>query len=539
MAESEATLGGLLRAVAAAGPDRVACDLPSRPGGSLTYAVLAARSRRVAGGLTQLGLVRGDRLGVWLPTLPEWFVLQFAAARLGVVVVAVNPRYRSKELVDVLATAGAAAVVVPTSFVGVDYPALLAEALPLLPALRHVVLLDPSGRRAEIPTSPLPHPVAFDDLLAGDEDRFADERDDTACGTDLVVVFPTSGTTSSPKLAAHTQQAVVQHARTVAAAFDLHPGDVSAIALPMGGVFGFSTAMGALAAGATCLLQAVFSAEELAGWLAQGRVTHLNAADNMMTAVLAALPPDRSRLRWRNGAFASFSGGGLELVRQAERQAGVRLSGLYGSSEGFALAARWSPELPAEDRARSGGVPVSSGIDVRAADPETGQLLAPDVPGELQFRGYNICREYYANPAATAAAHTADGWFRSGDLGHTLAGGGFVFLSRLKDTLRLRGFLTDPVEIEEFLGRHPAVRLAQVVGVPQPGEGDVPVAFVRLRPGHQLEPADLLEHCRGRLANYKVPSRIVLVDAFPTVAGPNGEKIQKNALRQEAARLLG
>lgn len=535
MGETSRSLVGLLRILAAEQPTRFACELPSRPSGSLTYEELETRSRRAAAGLARLGLSRGDRLAVWLPTLPEWFVLLFAAARLGVVVVAVNPRYRVKELVDVLGTSGAAAVVLPTSFLGVDHPALLAEAVPLLPALRHVVLVDPTGVPLHVPPAgPLPHPVAFDDLLV--DEAVADLG---GGADDLLAVFTTSGTTSSPKLAAHTQGAVVQHSHNVARAFDLHPGDASAIALPLAGVFGFSAALGALAGGAACVLQPVFDARELAGWISDGRITHLYGADNMLSAVLGALVPAGSRSRWRNGAFASFSGGGVTLVREAEELAGVRLSGLYGASEVFALAARWSPDLSALDRARAGGVPVSPDIEVRAADPESGQLLGPGAPGELQFRGYNVCTEYYANPAATAASRTPDGWFRSGDLGTTLADGGFVFSSRLKDTLRLRGFLTDPAEIEEFLGTHESVRLAQVVGVPRVGEGDVAVAFVQLEPGKRVAPEALLEHCRGRLANYKVPSLISVVDAFPMVAGPNGEKVQKTRLREQAALLLG
>ena len=333
---------------------------------------------------------------------------------------------------------------------------------------------------------------------------------------------------------------MVQHSLNVARAFDLHPGDAAAIALPLAGVFGFNAALGALAGGAACVLQPVFDAPELAGWITEGRITHVNGADNMLTAVLVALGgAASSRSRWRNGAFASFSGGGVALVREAEELTGVRLSGLYGSSELFALAARWSPDLPDVERSRAGGVPVSPLIEVRAADPESGQVLGPGKPGELQFRGYNICREYYGNPAATAAARTPDGWFRSGDLGTTLADGGFVFSSRLKDTLRLRGFLTDPAEIEEFLGTHESVRLAQVVGVPRDGEGDAAVAFVQLEPGRHVAPEELLEHCRGNLANYKVPSVISVVDAFPTVSGPNGEKVQKSRLRDQAALLLG
>ncbi len=525
------TLQHLLTTVAAQAPDRPACTLPSGPSRSLTYGDLQEQSRRAASGLRRLGLTRGDRLGVWLPTVPEWLVLQFAAAQLGAVVVAVNPRYRGKELLDVLGTSAATAVVLPTAFLEVDGPALLAEVAPQLPALRSTVLLDLEPR-GPLPTG-LPGPLSYEDLLRGDPL-------DGSAGTpeDLVAVFTTSGTTSAPKLAAHTQRTVARHGENVAKAFDVRGGDTCALTLPMAGVFGFSTAMGALAAGATLLMQPLFDAAELAGWLAEGRVTHLNAADNMFTVVLDALPEDRSRMRWRDGGFASFSGGGVDLVQRTERLTGVRLTGLYGSSEGFALAARWSPDLPAHDRARAGGVPVSAEIEVRAADPNTGQALPDEQRGELQFRGYNICREYYANAVATAASRTSDDWFCSGDLGFTVVGGGFVYLSRLKDTLRLRGFLTDPAEIEEFLGTHPGVRLAQVVGATLPGRGDVAVAFVQPLPGVTLTAQEVQDHCRGRLADYKVPARVVVVDAFPTVFGPNGEKIQKNRLRQQAQALL-
>lgn len=534
MLPTPATLPALLRAVAADEPDRLCCLLPGPTGRGLTFADLEAESRRVAGGLAELGLGRGDRLGVWLPTLPEWFVLQFAAARLGLIVVALNPRYRTKELVDVLGTAAAAAVVVPTQFLGVDYPQLLADAVPELPSLRSTVLVGPAEPAG--PPAGLPGPLPYDALLGGRE-----VDDVGVSGDDLAVIFTTSGTTSSPKLAVHAQAGVVQHAVNVAAAYDLHPGDVSACALPMAGVFGFSTALGALAGGATCLLQPAFDPEQVAGWLAAGEITHFNAADNMLTAVLDAFDAgaDPARSRWRDGGFASFSGGGADLVRRAEVRPGLRLTGLYGASEGFALAARWPRDASVEERARAGGIPISAEIQVRAADPATGEVLAAEQAGELQFRGYNICREYYGNPAATSQSRTSDGWFRSGDLGFTLDGPGFVYLSRLGDTLRLRGFLTDPAEIEEFLGTHPAVQLAQVVGVSRPGEGDVAVAFVQLRDGRSVTPEELREHCRGRLANYKVPAEVVLVDRFPTVTGPNGEKIQKNRLREDAATLLG
>jgi fatty-acyl-CoA synthase len=182
-------------------------------------------------------------------------------------------------------------------------------------------------------------------------------------------------------------------------------------------------------------------------------------------------------------------------------------------------------------------VPVSPRIEVRVVDPDTGEPLPHERPGELQVRGYNVMGGYLGNPEATAAALTPDGWFRTGDLGSTREHG-FLFTSRLRDSLRLRGYLVDPAEIEEYLAGHGAVAAAQVVGVQQPGRGDVAVAFVRRGPGPGVSEAELLTWCRRGLAGYKVPERIVLVEDFPMTHGPNGAKVQKVALRGMAEALL-
>ncbi len=211
------------------------------------------------------------------------------------------------------------------------------------------------------------------------------------------------------------------------------------------------------------------------------------------------------------------------------------MTGLYGSSEGFALMSGWEPTAAVADRSRSGGRLISETMEVRCCDPETGRELGHDEPGELQFRGPNLIEGYLGNPEATAAAFTGDGWYRSGDLGHTIDERTFVFLARLGDSLRLRGFLCDPAEIERHLEAHPGVTTAQVVGVER--DGDVAVAFVTAGSTNPTED-ELIAHCRAGLANFKCPARVIVVDAFPVTEGPNGTKIRKTDLRDRASALL-
>jgi fatty-acyl-CoA synthase len=454
---------------------------------------LASRVPRVAGGLAKLGLRRGDVLAIWMPNLPEWLLLYLATSSLGAAVAAVNTRYRATEVGQVLQTSRARAIAYQPGFSDIDFEGILRE----------------SGVEPEIVIPELPD---GEPLRGGGEPG------------DLAILFPTSGTTASPKLAAHTGGSVNLHAENVARAFDIRPGDVVLGALPLAGTFGFSSVMGALAAGAAVALEPAFDADEAAAAVSELGVTHFNGSDAMLKAVLDSQRLHPERLRWRSGGFASFTGLASELVSQGD-ELGVHLHGLYGSSECFALMATWSSTDTPDLRKLAGGRPLP-GIEVRLVD------------GELQVRGYNVMNGYLHNPEATERAVTEDGWFRTGDAAHG-QDDGFVFLARMGDALRLRGYLVDPAEIEEHLGRHPAVELAQVVGVAVPGEGDVPVAFARLRPGASASEEELLEHCRRSIAGFKVPRRVAVVEDFPVTAGPNGVKIQKVRLREQAASLIG
>jgi fatty-acyl-CoA synthase len=255
----------------------------------------------------------------------------------------------------------------------------------------------------------------------------------------------------------------------------------------------------------------------------------------MYAGILAAGDFDLSSLR--RGAVTNFAGRATEMCIAFESRFGARITGAYGSSECFALATTWSPDLPADARGNGGGDIIHPEIELRIVDLETGAPILGMGPGELQMKGYNVLSHYLENEEATRRAFTDDGWFKTGDL-CTLSLGTLIYHSRIADSLRLRGYLVDPKEIEEFLSRHEAIDLAAVVGVNQPGVGDIAVAFASLNSGFRAEEDELLAFCRSGIANYKVPLRIFIVESFPETLGANGRKIQKAALRTIAGDAL-
>ena len=494
---------------------------------SLTIGSLTAGVERRAAGLAALAAGPERAVVVWLPNRTEWLETVAAAARIGAPVVGLNPRYRSDELRHVLARSAAAVLVAVDEHAGVRYPEIVAAAGPHDDLT--VVVVGERGDGWAAVGAPV---VPWDDVADGGtvEHRPAP--------TDLLIAFTTSGTTGLPKLAVHDQAGVVRHALADAVAFDVRPGDRLLLDLPICGTFGFSSMLAAVAGRATTLLDERFDPADSAAAIAGEGVTHVNASDDMIVRLLDTGIVRAGEHAWREGGFANFVNAGPVVAERAERELGVRLTGLYGMSEVFALLSRWPSDRPVAERARAGGIPVDPATEVRVVDPERGTVLAPGEDGELCFRGPQVLTRYLGDPAATARAIGPDGWFRSGDLGRLTGDGGFEYLARLGDSLRLRGFLVDPAEIERRLEQHPAVGLAQVVGAERPGRGQVAVAFVQLVAGATADEHELRAHCAAGIADLKVPARIVVVDEFPSVDGPNGTKIRKADLRARAADLI-
>ncbi len=521
-------------------------DAPAfvEPGNTVSRGQLRAAALAAAHGLRALGFQRGDVLALWLPNGLAWVQLLFAAARLGVLIVPVSTRYQAPEVKHLLEVSRARGIVAAARFLDTDYAAVAQGLKAEVATLEQVLTLEDL-------TSFMP----FAGVAPGADS--ATLHQPGGDGAALLCCFSTSGTTGQPKLAAHRHDSIARHAHYVARALDIRPGDAMLCVLPFFGVFGFMAVLGALARGAACVSMPVYDADTAAHAIARHRISHVIGADTMFEAMMRVEGADFST--WRRAVQADFAGLAI-TVTQRGSDLGIAFTGTYGSSECYSLMSFQDFDAGVEQRAQAGGVPVDPDIAVRIADPETGRVLGagatgkpgkpgkpgesgetgdpgdPGDPGEIQIRGPNVLACYLNNPEATAKAMTADGWFRSGDLGYR-DGAGFVYLARMGDSLRLRGYLVSPAEIELCLMQHPSVGGAQVVGVKRPGQGDVAVAYVIAGAGGAAPAeATLLGHCRTSMAAYKVPVRVMVIDEFPAINGPNGNKIQKRVLREWAQR---
>ncbi len=497
----------------------------------LAYAALADESARLARALRALGVRPGDRVALWLPNVPAWLALVFACARLGAVAVAVNTRFRSHELADIVARSRAKLLCFWPGYRDIDFAGTLAACAPAaLSALEALLVYEEDfAAPAQLAGKPVQR---YRSLI--EEAPLADDASRPEAGC---VMFTTSGTTKAPKFVLHDQRTLIRHARDVAADFGYGAPEAKIlITAPLCGVFGFCNAMAAIAAGRPLVMYPGFDALESARAVQRHAITHTHATDEMIRQMLAAVPEPQPFPSARFFGYAAFSPALAALPAQAEAR-GLKLVGLYGMSEVQALLARQSEFAPLSERALGGGKPVAAAARVRARDPESGELLPHGTAGELEFLVPSRMLGYFENDDANRAATTADGWFRSGDLGYTTADGRFVFIARLGDALRLSGFLVSPAEIEDVLQQHASVQAAQVVGA-ETAAGVKPVAFVVVKPDAQFDEAALIAHCAARTARFKVPLRVSALEAFPVTPGANATKIQKARLRELAQELL-
>ena len=505
----------------------------------LTFTDLRDRARAFAGGLEALGLGKGDALAIWLPNRPLWFVAQYAAASLGLVVVALNPRYRAHELTYILGQSNAAALLLTDRLGAVDYFDTLEQVLPELadavpgelasarfPKLRHVIVdapdVYPGCHRAE-------------DLLSGVTGAAR------AVGADdLFTILYTSGTTSFPKGAMITHANCVPHGWNVGETLRLTAADRVLHALPAAGTWGgVNIPLTTWSHGACLVLMDVFDPLRALQLIERERCTVLNAVDGMLMPLLDHPDLDRRDLSsLRTGGVAAVGGGRHGLLEDVLARLVPLAFHPYGMTEVNAMALLHSLDESAAERLVPGVWPAP-GLQARVADPETDAPSGADVEGELQFRGPLVTAGYYEKPEETKAAFTTDGWFKSGDVGVQDAAGRVIFRGRLKETLRISHHMVAPGEIEAFLLAHAAVAQAFVVGVPDPKTNEAPVAYVIRKPGATLTEDELRAWCHGKIASFKIPRGVRFVDDVPRTPSPHGDKVQRVKLRERALKEFG
>jgi len=431
----------------------------------------------------ETGLRPGERVGLWLPNGHRYLETLAACAVGGFVAVSVNTRWSRAEVDDLLGRSGA-------------------------------VLL----------------------RTADGEERLASGVQPLTAGADNdqpFLVFTTSGTTSRPKMVLHGQQSIVEHALDAGRACGYGPDRPVLAAMPLCGVFGLTSFTAALATDAPIVMPSAIDPPEIASLIEQRRIWALNASDDLFHRLLAT---DRDLSSLRLGGYARFNTSLDGIVaRAAER--GMNLTGLYGMSEVQALFSLRDPTAPLDQRQRAGGTVVSAKARARVVDDEL------QVRGSSLFSGYLTEGGEAVDAALTAAHFTDDGWFRTGDLAsmdEPVDGRDtFTYRTRMGDGLRLGGFLVAPAEIEAAIVGYPGVDGAQVVAVDRP-TGARPVAFVTGTSPDDgaFDEAAIIDHCRSQLARYKVPVRVIPINAFPTTASANGTKIQRVKLREMALAAL-
>jgi fatty-acyl-CoA synthase len=519
------TIGALLERVAAEHPDHEA--LVSRHQGiRLTYAELDAEADRLARGFMAAGLEVGDRAGIWAPNCAEWALTQFATAKAGIVLVNINPAYRPTELTYALQQSGCRLLVSAQSFKTSDYVAMVEEVRGDLPALERVIFLDTPD---------------WDDLLAGADDVDPEALRNRSAGLqfdDPINIQYTSGTTGFPKGATLSHHNILNNGFFVSELCGHTKDDRVCIPVPLYHCFGM--VMGNLG----CVTHAATMVYPSGGFdpgatletIQAERCTSLYGVPTMFIAELGH--PDFASFdltSLRTGIMAG-SPCPVEVMRRVVGEMHMgEVTICYGMTETSPVSTQTTADDDLEHRVSTVGR-VHPHVEVKIVDPVTNAVVERDEPGELLTRGYSVMLGYWADEERTAEAIDRAGWMHTGDLATMDADGYVNIVGRSKDMVIRGGENVYPREIEEFLYTHKAIVDVAVFGVPDDRYGEELCAWIQVREGETITEEEVREFCKGRIAHYKVPRYVRVVDTFPmTISG----KVQKFKMREAAVKELG
>ncbi len=481
----------------------------------------------VALGLLSLGVRTGDRVGIWAPNCPEWTLVQYGAAKIGAILVTINPAYRSHEMAYVLRQAGIRTLLAVPEFKGASYAAMIEGARPECPDLIDAVFIgDPSWD------------ALMDAGRSGDADELA-VMGAMLGADDPINIQYTSGTTGFPKGATLTHHNILNNGFFVGELCSYTEADRVCIPVPFYHCFGMVMGnLGSTSHGAAMIIPSrSFDPRATLAAVAAERCTSLYGVPTMFIAELNH--PDFASFdltSLRTGIMAG-SPCPVEVMKQVIDKMGMReVSICYGMTETSPVSTQTRKDDSLQRRVATVGR-VGPHVEVKVIDSASGRTIPRGEAGELCTRGYSVMLGYWAQPEKTAEAIDSARWMHTGDIAVMDDDGYLAITGRIKDMIIRGGENVYPREIEEFLYTHPDVVDAQVVGVPDVKYGEEVMAWVKLKPGApQMTPASLKEFCTGKLAHYKIPRYVHLVEEFPmTVTG----KVRKVEMRETSVALLG
>jgi fatty-acyl-CoA synthase len=518
------TIGENLRRIVEQHGDRDALVVRAQ-GYRATYRELWDQTARAARGLMARGVQKGDRVGIWAPNRFEWVVIQYATARLGAILVNINPAYKSTELEYVLNQSGISLLLLSRAFRQSDYVGMLESVRGGCPALREAIVLDDG----------------WDALLADAERTSASELAEREAGLqfdDPINIQYTSGTTGFPKGATLSHHNILNNGFFIGETLGYGPEDRVCIPVPFYHCFGM--VLGNLACtthGSTMVIPGeAFEAQAVLETVQAERCTSLYGVPTMFIAELDHPELERFELSSLRTGIMAGSPCPVEVMRRVQSVMHMHeVTICYGMTETSPVSTQTALDDPLEKRVGSVGR-VHPHVEIKIVDAASGAVVPRGTPGELCTRGYSVMLGYWNNEEATQGAIDAARWMHTGDLA-TMDDEGYVnIVGRIKDMIIRGGENIYPREIEEYLYTHPDVSDVQVIGVPSARYGEEVMAWVRLREGAALTTDDLDAYCRGKIATYKIPRYWKLVDGFPmTVTG----KIQKFRMREQAIEELG
>jgi fatty-acyl-CoA synthase len=510
-----------------------------------TYRQLHDACNRFSRGLIACGVMKGDRVGIWSPNYAEWVIAQFTTAKIGAILVNINPAYRAQELEYALRQSGCSVLIIAPPFKTSDYAALLHEICPeldkgeagqlsakRLPLLRTVIVFGAQEVQGA---------HHWDEVMnkadAISPEQLAERQRSLEFDEPINIQY-TSGTTGFPKGATLSHHSIVNNAFFIGETMRFTERDRLCIPVPFYHCFGM--VLGNLACvthGATMVIPAeVFDARKTLEAVAAERCTALHGVPTMFIAELGLSDFESFDLSSLRSGIMAGSPCPVEVMKQVNTRMHMgEVTICYGMTETSPVSFQTSPDDPLEKRVSTVGR-VHPHVECKIIDPETGATVRRGTRGELLSRGYIVMLGYWGDPEATAKAIDAARWMHTGDLA-TMDGEGYVnIVGRTKDMIVRGGENIYPREIEEFLYGHPLIQEVQVVGVPDEKYGEEVMAWVVLKPGHDATTDDLRGYCQNKIAHYKVPRYWRFTDGFPmTVTG----KIQKFKLRELAIRELG